>query len=527
MLLHQQYSYFGSRFYSLTNAQKLFMKATFFLSCLVLLLSSCLQNKQESIRPAYVTDSKAVIKLIAQNIPDTANIYFQLHKLLPEGMEKPDKIQLWGNRTAYIHFSIDRPTKAELAIGDSVINCFTAPADTTTILLSFNPQRQPILSFKGATAPFNQYYQEKSKKLGYQNMNRQFDYLRHDNMNMRKFRQGVEKISKREKRFLETYSSKHPLPSWFLEYEQAEIEYFTTGYLLQIPSYYQTFNLPIGAIPDSYYSFLKKVEVNNPKAVLSGGYFFFLSQYFLQNESADQWEGLSGYKRSLVFSNIMLKKANQHLSGPVREVFLSHQLSRLLPRLPASYPLDSILTAFQLQDSGLFDYKRTSDTSASSLANRKLLAGDTVPNFYAVNSQDSLMELRQFSNKVIYLNVWASWCKPCIKSIPEKHALLERMKEEEDFLLLNLCIDSKKDKWKEIINQYKMQGLNLYAEGKWSQKLKESFQIQSIPQYLLLSKGNKLVENHTTGPTKIDSLILQQLKTPEGFLTASTPGERD
>ena len=498
------------------------MKATFiFFSCL-LLLTSCFQQKQHLITPAYSPESKAVIKVEAQNLADTTDIYFRVIRIMPEGVEKPAKVSVWKNSTAYISFSLERPANGALAVGDSIFHCFVAPNDTTVIQLSFDSLKEPLLTFKGATAPFNKYFQEKSKRLGYINMNTQFEYLRHDNMDMRKFKQGVLKISKREERFLETYSKKHPLPAWFVELEKAEIEYFTAGYLLQIPSYYQTFNLPLGSIPPSYYTFLNKLKVDNPKAVLSKGYFFFLNQYFLQNESAAQWEGLSGYKRSLVFSNILQKKANQHLSGQSRELFLNYQLSKLIPRLPASYPLDSLLAVYQLAGSAVVDHSKLFAASKSPESGRALVAGDTVPNFYAANQLDSLVELRQFSDKVIYINVWATWCKPCIKSIPEKHALLARIKEEEDFLLLNLCIDSKKDKWKEMISQYAMQGLNLYAEGNWSQKLKENFQIQGIPQYLLLSKGNILVENHTTGPATIDSLILQQLEKTESPLVKET-----
>lgn len=130
-----------------------------------------------------------------------------------------------------------------------------------------------------------------------------------------------------------------------------------------------------------------------------------MSAFFLEDESSDQWEGLHGYKRSLVYSNIMLKKANQHLSDQVRSVFLSNKLSSLLPKLPASYPIDSLLTAFQLKDAGLMDLSKIYGQADSTISGPKLAAGDTVPNFYAVNELDSLVELRQFSDKTIYLNL--------------------------------------------------------------------------------------------------------------------------
>lgn len=89
------------------------------------------------------------------------------------------------------------------------------------------------------------------------------------------------------------------------------------------------------------------------------------------------------------------------------------------------------------------------------------------------------------------------------------------MKGREDFLLINLCIDSKEDKWKELVARHRMQGINLFAAGNWSEKIKNAYQVQGIPQYMLLSKGNRLVENYTNGPATIDELLLQQLEAPQ------------
>ena len=39
-----------------------------------------------------------------------------------------------------------------------------------------------------------------------------------------------------------------------------------------------------------------------------------------------------------------------------------------------------------------------------------------------------LVELRDYKNKIIYLDFWASWCKPCRKSLPELNKLREDLK---------------------------------------------------------------------------------------------------
>ena len=39
---------------------------------------------------------------------------------------------------------------------------------------------------------------------------------------------------------------------------------------------------------------------------------------------------------------------------------------------------------------------------------------------------DAQIQLAQYLNKIVYLDVWASWCTPCLRSMPELEALREK-----------------------------------------------------------------------------------------------------
>lgn len=356
------------------------MKSLFTFPCLLILLLGCQQQKQISIEPDFKPEAKAFIQLTAQNLPDTFDIYLKVYKILPEGIEKPEKVRIWGNKSVYLQFPLDRPTKTVLAVGDSLLTCFAAPNDTTILSISVNMQQEQVFLFRGATAPLNRYYQEKSKKLGYRNLNLQFEKLMYEPMDMRKLRHEINKISKREKRFLESYSSKNSLPAWFLDYEQAETDYLTAGYLLLVPQYYQTSTIPLRSVPDSYYRFLQEIKVQSPEALLSGKYFFFLDQYFAIGEDRSGYENLDGYERILQIHRQRIGKANEHLDGRVKEIYLAHLLSGLLPHLPAGYPLDSLLHTYQLENSALLNFRNllAPDTTTPGAT---LAADSRAPNF--------------------------------------------------------------------------------------------------------------------------------------------------
>jgi thiol-disulfide isomerase/thioredoxin len=41
---------------------------------------------------------------------------------------------------------------------------------------------------------------------------------------------------------------------------------------------------------------------------------------------------------------------------------------------------------------------------------------------------DAQIQLAQYRNKIVYLDVWASWCTPCLRSMPQLDALREKFR---------------------------------------------------------------------------------------------------
>jgi thiol-disulfide isomerase/thioredoxin len=55
--------------------------------------------------------------------------------------------------------------------------------------------------------------------------------------------------------------------------------------------------------------------------------------------------------------------------------------------------------------------------SVQALGAQKPIQGQTPPNI-AIAFADNTAHLQDFKGQVIYLDFWASWCKPCLRSFP-------------------------------------------------------------------------------------------------------------
>ncbi len=69
-----------------------------------------------------------------------------------------------------------------------------------------------------------------------------------------------------------------------------------------------------------------------------------------------------------------------------------------------------------------------------------LVVGMTAPDFSLPDLQGKAQRLSDYRGKVVFLNFWATWCKPCKEEMPSMQVLWENLKNQ-DFMLLAVSMD--------------------------------------------------------------------------------------
>jgi peroxiredoxin len=67
--------------------------------------------------------------------------------------------------------------------------------------------------------------------------------------------------------------------------------------------------------------------------------------------------------------------------------------------------------------------------------------GNIAPNFTLPSLDARPVSLIDFRGKVVLLNIWATWCPPCVQEMPSMEALYETVNEE-DFEIIAISIDA-------------------------------------------------------------------------------------
>lgn len=470
----------------------MYMRKFFFL----LFVAGCI-SEGEKHKYDYTPFAISVIHLsFAKDLPDTISIHGSNFTNIPPGGNQTRKLSVIHAGDYHLDIEVDRPAKSFLNIGDEKLNIFLFPRDTTHITVTPEDGRLEF-SFKGRAEALNRYYLQKKKTLGYTDIRFPFIAALSPWTTYDSLKANADSVVNRELSFFEKYISSVELPSWFTEYERAEIVYAGAGFKTQMPNANQIQKYFSDSLPNDYYTFLDEVKVNNPTAILSSYYFWFLNDYFGNTLSIMETRQLSNFERLSKYQANALTASEKALSGDTRELYHKNLFSHLIQYYSDSLQIDSLASAFQVKD-----YKELMRLSNIKSNNEfqalNINKGDTIPEFFLVDELDSLVSIRTFPDQVLYINFWATWCGPCIANIPNLNKLIEQFDQNPRIRFINICLDSEKPKWLVSIDNHQLLGVNLYAEKNWNARLRAYFNIKGIPHYMIINPGNVMMENFSS-----------------------------
>lgn len=371
----------------------------------------------------------------------------------------------------------------DLSLADTDFKLFAQPQTSCRIILG----RDSSWQFEGELAEINAYLRQKS--LALQSVNAEWmprTNFTHGGYDIPTLIAGNDSITQLQLRYL-AENGQH-LPAWYQAFEQKRQRYLHAGFVLNSLAYRKVLmGINETTPPDILDRVLGDLPPQDTTLLGSLRYYQFLGDY-LSSCKDPQYE--AGIPNSPQEWATHLQKgidmALEKLDEPVRSHYLAYSLGNLLKRKRPFFQ-EEWLTL--VQDSTLHDHLQTLWA-----AQPLLPPGDQVPLFYLRDPQGEFYTPDDFRGKVVLLNFWATWCKPCLQEFPHENQLVEQF-QGQAVQVINICLDSREERWRQLIETYDLRMLNLYAIGNWNDKLYQSFGIQSLPHSVLIDPQGKIVEN--------------------------------
>jgi len=120
----------------------------------------------------------------------------------------------------------------------------------------------------------------------------------------------------------------------------------------------------------------------------------------------------------------------------------------------------------------------------------------------------NIMKLSDLKGKVVLIDFWASWCRPCRAENPNVVKLYNHYNKH-GFEVYSVSLDSNKDMWKNAIKQDGLIWPNHVSDlKKWQNAAARDYGVKSIPFTVLIDKDGKVIATNLRG-----TALENQLKT--------------
>ena len=481
----------------------------------MLFLTRC-NSQSNSELPKFSFNEKSYLLFHVTNCKTPTNFLLVYNTIFPFE-QTTQNIFFEQDTTEIIKLLVNHPVTVNLITTNSYASCYALPKDTLEIWLDLNDVKSfaKRITFKGKTASISDYLTRfkintSSVPSADQSVNE------YDNR--------VDTLTKNGLAALYTFNKNKQLPLWFVKQEQTEIQYAGArdkiSQFSQSYEWYKKFRLR----PENFIDQLN-IKIDNPEAKVSESYYFFLcricpNKYDTllapQNRTSEFF--FKFIKENLVF-------AQNNLHSEIKDLFVAQRICAFLTSKAVSDALKSNDSLYFQRVDTLINFAKTNLTDTAILnillayqkdqiryakGSESLKPGTKAPDFKLTDITGKIKALSDYKGQFVLIDFWATWCSPCIKSIPEKNKLYQEYYNK-GIVFLNVCVDPDKVKWSELIKENNFQGVHLICSGDWIDLIQKSYFINTIPHYTLVNKNGEIIKNRVASITELEDLIKNQI----------------
>ncbi|MEM9679381.1 MAG: TlpA disulfide reductase family protein [Bacteroidota bacterium] len=163
------------------------------------------------------------------------------------------------------------------------------------------------------------------------------------------------------------------------------------------------------------------------------------------------------------------------------------KISRSIPE--SAYVQEDIITKVEI-NSDIND-----DVFVVDESDRRIVVGKKIPDFVFqdFDTPDREITNKSLEGKTVLLDFWATWCRPCIKEIPNISKLYEQYKEK-GFDVVSISLDNNADLVKSFReNQSKLPWMNTILAKGFKDPQSITMEVSALPKVILLDSDGTII----------------------------------
>jgi thiol-disulfide isomerase/thioredoxin len=242
--------------------------------------------------------------------------------------------------------------------------------------------------------------------------------------------------------------------------------------------------------PD-FYDYRKNVEFENEDLIVVPSFHYYLESYYQK-----------------MANTISEKDSTDVYTNYLKVVGEKVQNQKIKERLFYSYAIQNLKETRE-RVAFFKEYRKfAKDTSfVKEIANRfkelnRLNPGEEAPEFEIPDVNGNIVKLSDFKGKYVYIDIWATWCAPCVKQMPFLDKLKEKYKD--DITFIGISTDGFKGTWEKFLKVNNVKGIQLHSGD--DETFKDLYKAHSVPQFILINPEGNITTAIAPKPSETETI---------------------
>ena len=391
----------------------------------------------------------------------------------------------------YFNFNIDHPKFVLL----NSLRIYIEPNDSIYLTFDEKNYRKTVTFYHDHNRENYFLFQESIKQRHWENLDEPIDFSD-------QFNEDLELLEKNKDFFSDSFYTLYRLDLQYLYLHSAIFK----GYVKSMVNKSSEEKSKWEPFLDDW---IGSVRLNNSEALESREYHNYLEKYATYKisfkglyENQLKTEGLE-FAKAMIYINDLKGKVLEYALGNLlaRNEFgtiRNEALSSLYDDFKEKFPKSKFISKLRYVDE-LTEVQEGKKFKA--FLDGEIITYDSFEYF-----------LGQIGEKPIYIDFWATWCKPCIQQFKYLPEIKEKFGNLIDYLYISIDEMKNKDRVSQFIERFGLKGHNIILSDK---KTIQELGIIGIPRYMIADASGKIIDIDAPSPSNKRKLTQQLEKVLE------------